>query len=37
MAEKAQQEEELGNAKGVFQNALTAILTQCKDASLQSD
>lgn len=34
MAEKAQQEEELENAKGVFQSALTAILTQCKDASL---
>lgn len=34
MADKVQQEEELESAKRVFQSALTAILTQCKDASL---
>lgn len=34
MAEKAQQDEELENAKRVFQSALTAIMTQCKEASL---
>lgn len=33
MAEKAQHEEELESAKETFKNALTAILTQCKNAS----
>lgn len=33
MAEKAQHEEELESAKETFKNALTAILTQCKNTS----
>lgn len=36
MAEKAQHEEELESAKETFKNALTAILTQCKNTSSPS-
>lgn len=36
MAEKAQHEEELESAKETFKNALTAILTQCKNTSSAS-
>lgn len=34
MGEKALHDKELENAKRVFQSALSAILTQCKDTSL---
>lgn len=36
MGEKAQHEEELESAKETFKNALTAILTQCKNTSSAS-
>lgn len=36
MAEKAQHEEELESAKETFKNALTAILSQCKNTSSPS-